>query len=233
NEKCRTANRELQKRIDDYKKKLKETILKNEEMLHRVKNHFSRVESWLRYQQSQVENEEGFRALEIAEARLHAFVSIQEQFNKTRQTEVVQSRDLLMNIIEHINTIFDEVSTSVDLTHRIDDVEIPSDTALKIGLALNELMTNAYQHVFIPGRGSSLTVDFSVRNDTCHLLVSDDGPGFPDDDQPRRELPKGLELVRELIEYESNGSLTLKEADRTTLEVRVPLETEKFNTDND
>jgi two-component sensor histidine kinase len=54
-----------------------------------------------------------------------------------------------------------------------------TDQALPLGMAVNELVTNAIKHAFPEGRGGLIEVDFTPQGDGWRLLVTDDGIGLP------------------------------------------------------
>ena len=73
------------------------------------------------------------------------------------------------------------------------------ETAVPLGLIVNELLTNAVKHAFPDGEGT-VTVSLSKRNGTVTLEVSDDDAGFPEDIDWESSPSLGLQLVRSLTE---------------------------------
>ena len=51
------------------------------------------------------------------------------------------------------------------------------DTAIPLGLILNELITNAYKYAFPDGQVGKIIIEFNKVAEDFHLKVSDDGIG--------------------------------------------------------
>lgn len=118
--------------------------------------------------------------------------------------------------------LFEDESLAITIDQDFADVELSSGNALKFGLVLNELMTNAYQHVFLPKLGSRLVLTFEVDGTNRVLTVRDDGPGLSSENNNEGGLPKGLTLLRDLIEYDGKGSIDYREEDGAEFSVTLP-----------
>ncbi|MFB6345605.1 MAG: sensor histidine kinase [bacterium] len=222
NEERRRTNQQMQEEIKHYEEQLYEKNLEQEELLHRAKNHFSQVKSLLSLQKSKLTDPDNIRALELAEIRLHAFVSIYDQLNKAKESLTINSNQYLSSISSNILKVFDDISPPISIEQNIEDLELSSDNALKFGLALNELMTNAYKHVFLPKLGSRLILIFGARGDELVLSVEDDGPGLSSKDQSDGNPPQGLNILQDIIEYDGKGSVDYREDNGAIFTVRIP-----------
>jgi two-component sensor histidine kinase len=91
------------------------------------------------------------------------------------------------------------------------------DFAIPFGLIVNELVTNAVKHAQADVESPEVRVGLRLTGEGAVLLVSDNGPGFPEGFDPESGTSLGMELVRSLvsqlrgsIEYSSEGGATLR-----------------------
>lgn len=91
----------------------------------------------------------------------------------------------------------------------VDPLMIDINTAIPLGLIVNELLTNALKHGFPGDRKGIITVDFYKEDDTIELVVSDDGVGFPEDLDFKNTKSLGLQLVNSLT-GQIDGEINLK-----------------------
>ena len=75
----------------------------------------------------------------------------------------------------------------------------PIDTAVPLGLILNELISNAYKYAFDEGQSGELSVSVESLGKGKHqLTVADSGAGLPDGFEFAKAKSLGLRLVRRL-----------------------------------
>ena len=81
------------------------------------------------------------------------------------------------------------------------DIDLGIETAVPVGLILNELIENAYKHAFEAGASGSITVSFERIDDIrVRLVVADDGRGLPEGFDPRRTSSLGMRLLLTLVD---------------------------------
>jgi len=73
------------------------------------------------------------------------------------------------------------------------------DTAIPVGLILNELLTNSYKYAFAKSGSGKITVDFKKQDGKYFLQVSDDGIGFSSEQAATKTKSLGLNLVNGLV----------------------------------
>jgi two-component sensor histidine kinase len=87
----------------------------------------------------------------------------------------------------------------------VEATQVDLDTVTTMGLAVAELVTNAYGHAFPDGRSGTVTVALSQAGGEATLIIKDDGVGFDTDAGSKR---RGLGLVRRLVDT-VHGTITL------------------------
>ena len=80
----------------------------------------------------------------------------------------------------------------------IEDININIDTAMPLGLIINELVTNSIKYAFPQSEGT-ITIILKSLPEEMELIVADDGIGIPNDIDPENTETLGLRLVITLI----------------------------------
>src|SRR3546814_12041225 len=70
-------------------------------------------------------------------------------------------------------------SERITLEIEAEDVVLPSDKAIPLGLIVNELVTNAIKYAYPPPAEGSVSVRFGAEPDAFRLVVADHGCGLP------------------------------------------------------
>lgn len=111
---------------------------------------------------------------------------------------------------------------NVQIVKTIDGAPAPLRTAVRLGIILNELVTNCFKHAF-DAKGGIISITLSVDPDRkqARLVVADNGCGA--DVAPSRG--KGTALVASFV-HQIGGSLARSSApgEGTTVTVTFPLE---------
>jgi two-component sensor histidine kinase len=150
-----------------------------EEQGHRIKNDLA-IASALIALQARAQSDPAVRtALESAVARVHVLA---KGYDHLRVTERDQATDMASYLGEVCWKLGEglrgvrPIAVEVDA----DRVEIRSQMATRIGLIVNELVTNALKHAFPDERGGTVYVRMRRQGEELTLTVEDDGRGCPD-----------------------------------------------------
>lgn len=166
--------------ITDRKQAEADNRLLLDELNHRVKNSFATVASLLTLRARRSQSEETRQQLtgalnqvmSIAQAYAHLYAG-----GQPRSLDVADYlRDLCNGLAEGMTD-----GERVRLTVRADSATMETDRALPLGMAVNELVTNAVKYAFPNGRSGVIEVTFEADGDAWRLGVADDGVGLPAD----------------------------------------------------
>jgi two-component sensor histidine kinase len=149
-----------------------------QEIDHRMKNNFAIVASILDIQRRRSEGEAA-DALGTALARVESIARAHRHlYRGAGQSDAVQMRGYLGDLCSALADAL-LLRGGISLACSSDEVEVPRDRAVSIGLVVNELVTNAAKHAFGGRAGGTITVGFRQRPGGWTLIVSDDGVGMP------------------------------------------------------
>ncbi len=105
----------------------------------------------------------------------------------------------------------------VEFITDINAKEIPVNTAVTLGLLLNELITNSIKHAFSDGTGEIRIVVKNKNPKTYKVLFEDNGNGF---DEEIFEKPEtlGINLIHSFLN-QLDASYTINTYDKFRLDV--------------
>lgn len=170
NEQLQLLNSEL-----DTKNKQNELLLK--EIHHRVKNNLELVKSLLALQSAQLEDSATKDAMVASQNRVQSMGIIHQKLYQGENLGHIEMKDYFLNLGEGILDTFN-ADEKVKIECAMDNLELDVDTAVPIGLIVNELLTNALKYAFPKdGKGNILISLSQSTPDTLTLKVADNGVG--------------------------------------------------------
>ncbi len=188
----------------------KETHLK--EIHHRVKNSLQIVSSIAALQAHRAEDDAAAEALDSLRERIRAISLVHEKLYEAPAGGLVDAGDYLNGLLKILVAGLWDSSGSdrqgiLDL--RCDDLKLPMELCVDIGLILGELATNAIRHGF--KTRSQNTFSVRVEKGTpagLRIAVSDSGPGYPENFDPGEGQTLGFKIIRSLVR-KRNGSMEI------------------------
>jgi len=172
----------------------KENLLK--EVHHRVKNNLQIISSLLNLQSKHTQSESAIVSLKQSQHRINSMAMIHEMLYKSEKIALINFekylKDLTNMLIESIkgNTHFIELNISAP------EIYIDLDTAVSLGLLINEIVTNSIVHGIPENVKGEIYVSLSRdQNNELTLKTGDNGVGFNDSEN---HDSLGLELIETL-----------------------------------
>lgn len=208
--------------LEDAKKLLAQNETLHKEVDHRVKNSLHQVAAFLRIQERRYPGEPKITEV-LAEARNRVLTvaSVHEHLHRTAKVDIVSVALFLEDLASSIsqNRPPELKSISVDA----DGTRLSSDKIMTLGLAVNELISNAMKHAFRAGADGVIRVGFKTVGEDGFLRVSDNGTGLPDGFDPAASKGIGLRILGSLAN-QLGGALTHEtSAAGTTFKIQFPL----------
>ncbi|TFI58018.1 hypothetical protein E2493_12555 [Sphingomonas parva] len=146
------------------------------EMDHRTKNNFQIVTSLLVLQAGRSAHLEVQVALKEAAERLKAVAAVYDALAPSSQgLAAVRLQDQLQEIADQMRRGI--LPEGIRLETELDAMLVPHETAVSIGIIVNELVTNACKHAFPSGTGT-ITIRARKTDGGARIEVADDGSGF-------------------------------------------------------
>jgi len=203
--------------VDERNAKLAQRELLFRELQHRVGNDFAIVSSLLDLQRRRSADPETRSALEAAMGRIRSISRVHRQIYALPESTEVDVRLYLHDLCAGL-TDATLPPAGVTLNCHCDAAFMPRERALALGLAANELITNAIKHAFPDGRDGAITVRFAKTPSGWQLAVQDNGVGFAPD---AAKAGLGTGLVNQFV-AQAGGRLTLERNDGTEARIDLP-----------
>ncbi len=222
-------------------------IARKKEIHHRIKNNLQVISSLLDLQAEKFKNKKDIKDSEVLEAfresqdRVMSIALIHEELHEGGGDYTLNFSLYLEKLVENLFLTYrlgvTYVSLNIDLE---EDLFFDMDTAIPLGIIINELVSNSLKHAFsgrdkgeirikfyrektrecINGIEESTNEDF--RSDSFTLTVSDDGIGIPESLDWENLDSLGIQLVASLID-QLDGKLELKRNNGTEFTIRFTV----------
>ncbi|MBD2705672.1 sensor histidine kinase [Spirosoma sp. BT702] len=167
------------------------------EQNHRVKNNLQLISSLLSLQSNRLDDESARHAVEDSQRRIEVMSLLQRKLYDGDSMIAVNIDEFVRELTEMVLEAFelDRVHVSYQI---LPTVVLPADYAMRIGLILNELVTNACKYAFVDNPHPTLKIEATLDKKTFTMRVSDNGNGF--DVAKEQTKSFGLRLIQMQVE---------------------------------
>lgn len=214
------ANAQLREVERALRASLEEKDVLMREVHHRVNNNLQIISSLLNLQASRATDAAVREELAVVGHRIQSLSLVHQKLYRSDDLSHIDAGDYVQELCAHLQSAFAASTGPVALTVEAPRQQIPLDSAIHLGLIVNELVTNSLKHGFRDGRGGRIAVSLH-RTDAggLTLVIVDDGR--PDDGN-RRGF--GMTLVEAMVRR-LDGTLTIVRNGGTRTTLTVPLPT--------
>lgn len=186
-------------------KEEKETLLK--EIHHRVKNNLQIVNSLLRLQSNQINDEKITELFEEAQNRIITMALIHEKIYRTENLAQIDFKEYIEALSGNLVKTYN-LNKLIKIEKNIEVEHFGIDQLVPIGLILNEMLSNSFKHAFTNVIEGKIWISFKINSEKKYeLIVGDNGKGL---NSVEFENPSslGLELIKTFTE-QLNGLIEL------------------------
>ena len=187
------------------KNKRIETLMR--ELHHRVKNNLQIVSSLLGLQSLRMKDETAKKAVSEARSRIRAMSMVHKRLYQHENIDSLNIKDYLTSLVNELVQAYGNVNR-IKLQLDITNDPFDSDSALPIGLMVNELITNALKHGLVGVRDPLIRLSLKSDGDHYELVIGDNGPGVEDLKAIQTSNSFGYKLV-EILTRQINGQMSL------------------------
>lgn len=179
---------------------LEEKVLLLREVHHRVNNNLQIIISLTKLQLRTLEDPGMKQALSDMQNRVRAMAIVHEKLYQTEDLSSIDIADYTRYLVTQIFGHYKVNRQMIALNIDIGKILLSIDTAIPLGLILNELVGNAIKYAFPDGRKGELTIRITEEDEILTVVVQDNGIGISSDIDWQNTPSLGLRLVSNLVD---------------------------------
>lgn len=168
----------------------------NKEIHHRVKNNLQVISSMLDLQSQSLNDEKAAAIIREGIQRVQSMAFIHQNLYQGNVVNSVNMNEYIKMLSNHLFQTYNIRTDKIRLHTRIEDLNLHTDTAIPLGMILNELISNALKYAFINRDGGDIQVDMKRSDNELLLQVRDNGVGLPTGFDPNLTTTFGYEIIR-------------------------------------
>ncbi len=206
--------------IDQQKNTLNQSLQEKESLLkeihHRVKNNLQIISNLMAKQARKTTDSTVKKMMKEGQDRVQSMALIHQNLYQSEHLSSIDIKAYLEELTQNIAKTQKIAGKEVTIVLNTDDSKLDIDTAIPIGLILNELITNAYKYAFPERDTGEIAISFQKTTEKgFQLHVKDNGIGISNDFNIDKAKSLGLNLVRGLAE-QLDGTMKLVGSNRGT-----------------
>lgn len=191
-------------------KNLKEKTLLLQEIMHRTKNNMAVITAILSVEIKRSDNKYINNSFKEIKNKIKTMSLVHEKLYQAEDLSNINMKeyieDLLRFLMQSNNAEFRKIILKLDLQY----VRILFDTALPLGLIINELISNIFKHAFPENRAGEISLKLYKESDgTVNIHLEDNGIGTSEDFDVRKNNSLGLTSVLAIMERQLKGEISL------------------------
>lgn len=193
-----------------------------QEVHHRVGNNLQVIASLLSLQADHLEDPQVAQMFRESRERIRSMALIHERLYRSRDLSRISPAEYLESLVCHLFNIYGAEARDIQYELIVEEVPMDLNTAIPVGMIVNELVSNALEHAFVDNRVGTITISLMKKErDQVRLTVGDNGIGFPKHLDIHETTSMGLQLVVLLVQ-QIQGTIALYRTDGTIFEITFP-----------
>jgi len=178
------------------------------EIHHRVKNNLQVISSLLSLQEKSMTDESAKKAIIEGKERVKSMGIIHKMLYQNDNFSGIEMKDYILKLLEGLMDSFGMNLSNIKINTDFKTVRLDVDSAVPIGLIINELVINAFKYAYANIDDPEITVRLDNQKDGLLLTIKDNGNGTIEAINNSNSF--GTKLVKSLVR-QINGQLTLDE----------------------
>jgi len=192
----RTA--QLKQSLSEQAELLSEKDVLMKEIHHRVKNNLQVISGLLELQSKAVNDEAAKDALTEGRNRVQSIALIHQNLYQFENLSSIELRRFVNDLCRQVESVYKKQSR-IAMHIRVPVLYLDIDSAVPLGLMMNELLTNSFKYAFNDGGAGEINIEIdAVAEGKYELVYMDNGPGLPADFDLGRAKTLGMQLIHDL-----------------------------------
>ena len=172
------------------------------EMNHRVKNNLAFMTSLLEMQGRRTDEKEAIKVIKESEFRLKTLSILHDKLFDNDNDSEIDISEYIDEIIDYIQAALNIPNKELVINTNFEHYDIDPENAMRVGLIVNELITNSLKHAFHEVDSPRIDISIEKTKNKFILQYKDNGPGFNLSivrDKDRKTKNMGARLISMLV----------------------------------
>ena len=199
---------------------IKEKDVLLQELFHRTKNTLQVIQSMLLLQSINLEGPETHKLVKDTESRIRTIALVHEKLYQSKDLSRINLQEYVAELAALIRQSLSDADTDIEYKLDIEPIFVQIDIAVPLGLVINELVINSWQHGFPNMSVGRITLSLKrVPSGDLELIVTDNGIGFPNDLSVTQPASLGLNMIHSIVRYQLQGSIKFRHQDGVSCKI--------------
>lgn len=192
--------------------KNKNIQLLHKDVSHRMKNNLSFISTLLQMQGRRLESGEAKQAIKEGETRVEAMSILHRKLHMQPEETSVLLGDYLEELCTNLKETYPYLGKQPIINHNVENIQMDGDTAVRVGLIVNELVTNSFKYAFVNQPNPTLDIQVKKNNDSLELIYQDNGMGLPETFNEKQTKSLGFKLIQTMTK-QLEGTMQVENKD--------------------
>ncbi len=186
----------VQKRTNSLSEALEEREMLLKEIHHRVKNNLQVITGLLQLQKEELKDQQVVDAFNEGQSRVSSIALIHQNLYQNKDLGNIEFKSFLQDLYNQVAELYENETRKMNLVLDLDEMYVDIDTAVPLGLIVNEMLTNSYKYAFV--HQTKAKVDIALiqyEKGKYKLTYHDNGPGLKDVPDFNHATTLGINLI--------------------------------------
>ncbi|MCF0049082.1 hypothetical protein LXM25_03365 [Dyadobacter sp. LJ53] len=189
---------QLKQSVSEQSALLMEKDVLMKEIHHRVKNNLQVISGLLELQSKTLTDDTARTALQEGRNRVRSIALIHQNLYQLENLSTINLKQFIGDLCRQVKSVFQK-QKDVTISIHVPELHLDIDSAVPIGLILNELLSNSFKYAFSNVEIGMIGLEITELDEGIYQLrYSDNGPGLPEDFSLASAPTLGLQLIKDL-----------------------------------
>jgi len=186
----------VQKRTNSLSESLEDREMLLKEIHHRVKNNLQVITGLLQLQKEELKDQQVVDAFNEGQSRVSSIALIHQNLYQNKDLGNIEFKSFLQDLYNQVAELYENGNRKIELNLQLDEMYIDIDTAVPLGLIVNEMLTNSYKYAFVHQMKTSVDITLiQYEKGKYKLTYHDNGPGLKEVPDFNHATTLGINLI--------------------------------------
>ncbi|MDA3938144.1 MAG: PAS domain-containing protein [Spirochaetia bacterium] len=199
--------------------KEKETLL--QEIHHRTKNNMNLIYSMMKLSSNKYSNEQVDELVKETGSRIKSMSLVHQKLYQSKDLSHIDTYEYIDDLTKLLFQVYKTPLEKVSVVLDIEKFSILIDTAIPLGLILNELLSNSLKYAFPGDKKGKIKIRISRNNSgEINFIFSDDGIGVESSFDYKKQETLGFKMIFGIAEQQLGGKVSFDGSDGLSIQIK-------------